>query len=305
MKVYKRTEESKRNLSESRKGEGNPMYGRTHSPETRKKMSESQRGEKNPMYGKKFSEETRAKMSESHKGERNYLYGKHLSKETLEKLSKSHTGRIPSEETRKKMSESHKGKTVGDNNGMYGRTGNRNPFFGKTHSEETKRKMRESKKGKYIGEKSSRFGKHPTDLTRYRMSIAKKGVFCGNRNPSWKGGISFEPYCPKFNKEFKIRVRSFFDNKCVLCGKTKEDNGGINLSVHHINYDKMVCCNDTKPIFAALCRSCHVKTNNNREYWQKILEEKVNENYNGKSFYTKHEYTSMIGRIRIIDTEES
>ena len=49
--------------------DGGEGYGRRIvSKETRKRMSESSKGEKNPMYGKKMSEESRKKMSEAHKG---------------------------------------------------------------------------------------------------------------------------------------------------------------------------------------------------------------------------------------------
>jgi hypothetical protein len=44
-------------------------------------------------------------------------------------------------EVRKKMSE----RVKGENNPMYGKFGNLNPFFGKCHSEETKKKMSENK----------------------------------------------------------------------------------------------------------------------------------------------------------------
>ena len=42
--------------------------GRTVTNETRKKMSEAKKGENNPFYGKLHSEETRRKMSEAKKG---------------------------------------------------------------------------------------------------------------------------------------------------------------------------------------------------------------------------------------------
>lgn len=42
--------------------------GKHPSEETRKKMSESNKGENNPMFGKHHSVETRKKMSESKKG---------------------------------------------------------------------------------------------------------------------------------------------------------------------------------------------------------------------------------------------
>lgn len=66
------SEETRKKLSESHKGENNSMYGRNHSEETCKRWSESRKGkrcgDKNPMYGKHPSEETRLKQSESKKG---------------------------------------------------------------------------------------------------------------------------------------------------------------------------------------------------------------------------------------------
>ena len=62
------TEETKQKISESFKGENNPMYGKTHSDKSRKKMSENHpdvSGENNPMYGKTRSEETKNKIGES------------------------------------------------------------------------------------------------------------------------------------------------------------------------------------------------------------------------------------------------
>ena len=51
------------------------MNGKHHSEETRKKMSESNKGENNPMFGKHHSAETRKKMSEAHKGKHWYNNG--------------------------------------------------------------------------------------------------------------------------------------------------------------------------------------------------------------------------------------
>ena len=126
-----------------------------------------------------------------------------------------------------------------------------------------------------------------------------KGIYCspecrgiaqrGENSPNWKGGISFEPYCILFNNEFKERVRAFFDNKCALCGKTKEENGR-SLCIHHVNYDKKTCCNDSERLFVPLCGSCHSKTNNNREYWEEYFKDLIKNEYGGKCYYTKEEY---------------
>ena len=72
------TEETKRKISEARKGrflgENSPMYGKDLS------------GDKNPMYGKKHSIETKRKMSEAKKG-------KKLSDDHRRKLSEAQNKR--------------------------------------------------------------------------------------------------------------------------------------------------------------------------------------------------------------------
>ena len=72
-----------------------------HCKETKRKMSEAKKGKDNPMYGKK--------------GENHPMYGKHHTEETRKKLSKIHKGKILSEETKRKMSEARKGKYKGAN----------------------------------------------------------------------------------------------------------------------------------------------------------------------------------------------
>lgn len=81
--------------------------GHTLSEEVRKKLSESKKGEKHYLFGKHVSEETRQKMRESHlgkcvwdeehrrqiserqMGEKNHNYGKRASEETRRKMSES------------------------------------------------------------------------------------------------------------------------------------------------------------------------------------------------------------------------
>ena len=92
----------------------------------------------------------------------------------------------------------------------------------------------------------------------------------GEESPSWRGGISFEPYCIKFNNAYKEYIRELFERKCFLCGVSKAPNGR-KLDVHHVNYNKDCGCDNTKCICVPLCRSCHSKTNGNREYWQEMI----------------------------------
>lgn len=56
------SEEHKRKVSESLKGEKNGMFGKTHSEEAKRQMSISRTGEKNIWYGKQKSEGYRAKI---------------------------------------------------------------------------------------------------------------------------------------------------------------------------------------------------------------------------------------------------
>lgn len=96
------------------------------------------------------------------------------------------------------------------------------------------------------------------------ISEAQSGEYSSN----WKGGISFEPYCTKFTKQFKEGIRDKFNRKCYLCGSTESK---IKHSVHHIDYNKNSICNGRSWSFVILCQSCHGKTNYNRWYYFNLL----------------------------------
>lgn len=70
------SEETKRKLSEAKKGKPTWIKGKKLSDEHRKKISESLKGENHPMYRKAISDEHKKKLSESLKGENNPMYGK-------------------------------------------------------------------------------------------------------------------------------------------------------------------------------------------------------------------------------------
>ena len=108
--------------------------GKHLSEETRKKIAESRKGENHPCFGKHLSEEHRQKMSESLSGENHPFFGKHLSEEHCQKIAEAHKGKHLSEEHRRKISESRKGEN--------------HPFFGKHFSEEHRHRLSEAHKGK-------------------------------------------------------------------------------------------------------------------------------------------------------------
>lgn len=146
---------------------GSPL-GVKRSEETKKKISENSKGNKNNL-GKHFSEETKLKMSkakkdkhypkvsEARKGKPSNTKGKHwkLSEETKLKMSKAKNGNhYP------KISEARKGKP--------------SPMKGKHPSEEAKQHMSETKKGKKYT-----LGKHwkVSEEGRKHMSEAQKKYF--------------------------------------------------------------------------------------------------------------------------------
>lgn len=102
------SDERKKELSESMKGENNPMYGQTHSEDVRKKISKMlkekyENGEITPHFtGRKHSEETRKALSVYAKqrvGEKNPFYGKSHSDETKIKLAEANKGRVSASAT--------------------------------------------------------------------------------------------------------------------------------------------------------------------------------------------------------------
>ena len=150
-------------------------------------------------------------------------------------------GKHWSEEVKKKMSKSRKGK----------RTGKDNPFYGKTHTEENKRKIIKANKGK----------KH-SEETKKKMSLAQRG----EKSHNWRGGISFEPYPTEWTDDLKESIRKRDGYICQICGIHQNEFGGFykKLDIHHIDYNKDNL--DPKNLIS-LCRQCHFKTNQNREYW--------------------------------------
>jgi len=87
----------------------------------------------------------------------------------------------------------------------------------------------------------------------------------GENHPNWLGGNGKYPQEWTFGIKKIIRNRD--DHKCRLCG-LDESQQSRNLDVHHIDYDKHNLSPDN---LMALCRSCHAKTNFNREYWEGFL----------------------------------
>ena len=177
----------------------------------------------------------------------------------------SEAHRNPSEEIRRKISEAEMGA--------------KNHNYGKHRSEETRRKISERHKGKHLpeetrrkiseaekGKKNHNYGKHFTEETRKKLSETHKGEKCYN----WQGGISYAPYCSKFNFSLKERIREKYGRECFLCGKTEQENGK-KLDIHHVDNDKMQGCEGKRFLLVPLCRSCHMKIHQNKKLNRRLL----------------------------------
>lgn len=128
------------------------------------------------------------------------------------------------------------------------------------HTEESKRKMSETQKRLGNRPPSRKGIKHTLGA---RMAIGKNHPDqSGDKNPSWKGGISFEPYSVDWTETLKRAIREKYNYICQLCNQ-------YGNNIHHIDYDKKNCNTDN---LINLCQSCHTKTNHNREYWKQYFQ---------------------------------
>jgi len=203
------------------------IKGSHHTLEIKKQISESHKG-------KRLSEWQRNKIR---KGINLYYnkVGHHFSEEKKERIRKGtckgmklyydKVGHHRTEETKKKISESNKGRIV---------------------SEETKRKIGDGNKGKVRSEEAKK-----------KMSEVHKG----EKNPSWLGGKSFEPYNLDWTKTLKRSIRERDHYTCHLCNRPGK-------CIHHIDYNKNNCNPNN---LVTLCKSCHMKTNFNRKLWIKFF----------------------------------
>ena len=152
-------------------------------------------------------------------------------------------------------------------------------------SVESKKRISDSKKGKMLSEehkqkiRMSMIGKNQykrTILMKKNRSLAHIGKMMGKDNPSWKGGISFEPYTIEFNNKLKEKIRERDQYRCQQCFRHQNElyfkNGHkYKLHIHHIDYNKK---NNKENNLISLCSNCHKQTNFERDDWIKYFQKK-------------------------------
>jgi len=165
------------------------------------------------------------------------MKGKIFSSTHRANLSDSMTERWRDPEFKERMKEIHQSQEFRDKSRV-------------SHTPETKAKI-----------SMLHLGRKRSPETRARISISKMR----EKNPSWRGGISFEPYGPKFNSSLKEQIRRRDGNICQFpsCVST------YRLAVHHIDYDKK---NNDPLNLISLCIGHNFKVNFGRDRWTKYFQ---------------------------------
>jgi hypothetical protein len=86
-------------------------------------------------------------------------------------------------------------------------------------------------------------------------------------------------YHNSFNQELKDSIRKRDGHICQRCKideNSYKEQTGRNLTVHHVNYDKIDTRNEN---LITLCGGCNAAVNTNSDYWQKVFTDKINAMY--------------------------
>jgi len=223
-----------------------------------------------------------------------------LTEEHKAKISVAHTGKTLSEEHRAKIGAA----LTGENNPAkrlevkaklsalwtLERKAKHNEFMMGENNPMNRPEVAAKQSAAQMGENNHNYGKAFSEETRAKMSVSKMGEnnpmkrpevrakIKGENNSSWKGGISFLPYCPKFDNLLKEQYRNLYGRICGYCGKSELENG-CRLSIHHIDGNKMQGCDDHDWVLIPLCRSCNSKGFERKPeyvflFWLKDIERK-------------------------------
>ena len=117
----------------------------------------------------------------------------------------------------------------------------------------------------------------------YRENISEQ--VSGLNHPFYRNRPGLSPddfqrdYPFEWTERLKESIRERDGRKCRICSKSEEENG-VKLDVHHIDYGRENLDPDN---LAALCKSCHGKTVGNRPHWISFFKDQQN-NINADSW---------------------
>jgi len=201
-------------------GEANRQ--RVISEDTRRKLSESRRGERNHLFGKHLSEETKVKL-------RQVMRGRPLSEEHKRKLSEGSKRSWQSSERRKALSKRMHGN---QHNIGYKHTPEARQNMAKAQHRNAQDPVRNARISESLRGNQRARGYRHSEETRKRISNSLKGLLLGPKSSQWRGGIAFFPYGPEFTLQCRESIRQRDGGACRLCGAFPSRH------VHHIDYDK-------------------------------------------------------------------
>ncbi|RKX67075.1 MAG: hypothetical protein DRP42_01505 [Tenericutes bacterium] len=131
-----------------------------------------------------------------------------------------------------------------------------------SHSKEARRKISVANKGN-----TKMLGKRHTEETKLLLSKLTSSKV-GPLAPAWRGGVSFEPYCLNWTKEYKDYIKERDGYRCLNPYCSKIDDL---LTVHHIDYVKKDC---NQGNLITVCRSCNSRANTARRwhtFWYRAI----------------------------------
>lgn len=158
------------------------------------------KGKKNPLYGIPRSDKDKQAISKA-----------------IKKYYETHERKPISDEARKKLSIAHSG----ENNAMYGKYGELNPFYGKTHSEKTRRTISEKLKGRESTFKGHKHTEQAKQIIREKALIRYSdpnfiSPFTGHKMKTFLGKHHTEETKRKIGEMHSIPVYALNDDMEII-----------------------------------------------------------------------------------------
>jgi len=211
--------------------------------------------------------------SNKHKGSYEERYGPERAKDIKKKISIAGSKRILSEDHKKRIGKKTRLRLTGKSY---------EEIHGKEKAKIIKEKISKNswpKKMKGNFPESTLLKKRNNNLGENNPMFGK----LGKEHPGWKGGLSFEPYPPTFNKHFKLSIKQRDNFTCLKCNLNEVDHkqlyNGQGLITHHLDYKKL---NTTEFNCCCLCHRCHAESNFNRPFWTIFFRSILSQRYGYK-----------------------